>query len=903
MKKDKEKKAVFKKLQDRAEALLKEYPSSFNGIAPSDLHELIEKLKIHQIELEIQNDELCSTQARLEVSQHKYFELYDLAPVGYVTLNPKGIILEINLTAADLLGFPRSQLTSKYFGKFVFPDFQDIFYIHCNTVSKTREKKTCELKFVKKDGGQVYVQMNTLPIQTENGELSELRATMTDITKRKLLESNLLESKKTIQALNDANSESAMLLDRKGNVLMINETAARRLGQSAEATIGQSIKDFLSAEVSKERMDRFNEVLSTRQSLDFQDSRKGRRYQHNLQPILDAKGDVDKVAVFGRDVTLDHEALEALVESEKKYRQLINTAPIGIVVTQDRFLKLVNPQALTISGYSEQELTSISFIEMVHPADRAMVMAYHARRLNGEAVPETYLLRIVTKGGETKWIENKGVLITLTDRPATLNFLFDVTERHLSADALLKSEAQKRTILDATQDLIHYVDNEMKLELVNKAVLQEFNVSMENIIGQFCYQIFYHRNAICDGCPSVKARQTHQIESAVLHMDEKPKARYWDVFSAPLLDEQEKVSGFIQIARDMTSQRKAIKALQKSEATLNMLLETIPIPVFYKDREGRYLGFNKAFETFFGENKEHLIGKRVFDISPHELAKVYHAKDVELFEKPGIQVYDSQVQDANGVLHNVIFHKASLIDAQGSITGLIGAILDITERKQAEEKIHELSHLLMQSQEKERHLISCELHDSIAQNLSVLKINCDLIYNDPSMTSLTIREKLAASSGLLLQSIAAVRNLSYDLRLPGLEDMGLVKALEIYCEEASENGKVKVDFQSVGMSVIRLEKNMEIHLYRLIQEGLSNIRKHADADHATILLLGSSPNIILRIEDNGRGFDVKEQELLSVAAKRMGIRSMQERVKLLQGQMTIQSQPMKGTKIFIKIPL
>ncbi len=99
-----------------------------------------------------------------------------------------------------------------------------------------------------------------------------------------------------------------------------------------------------------------------------------------------------------------------------------------------------------------------------------------------------------------------------------------------------------------------------------------------------------------------------------------------------------------------------------------------------------------------------------------------------------------------------------------------------------------------------------------------------------------------------------------------------------------------------------LDRNMEIHIYRLIQECLSNIRKHADADQATILLLGSSPNIILRIEDNGRGFDVKAQELLSAATKRMGIRSMQERVNLLQGQMTIQSQPMKGTKIFIKLP-
>jgi len=513
-------------------------------------------------------------------------------------------------------------------------------------------------------------------------------------------------------------------------------------------------------------------------SFNEQDRRKERRYQHNLQPILNAQGDVEKVAVFVRDISLDHEVLGALAESEKKYRLLVNTAPIGIVVTQDGLLKLVNPRALYISGYSEQELSSKSFIEIVHPDDRAMVMTNLVRRLNGEEVPKTYLLRIITKGGEIKKIENKGVLITWRGRPATLNFLFDVTERQLAADKL-----------------------------------------------------------------------------------------------------------------------------SKSETTLNMLLETIPIPVFYKNRDGQYLGFNKAFETFYGINKEQLIGKSVFDVNPPELAKIYHARDVELFEKAGVQVYESQVQDAHSVLHNVIFHKASLTDTQGSVTGLVGAILDITERKQAEEKIHELSHMLIQAQEKERHLISCELHDSIAQNLSVLKINVDTIGGDPSMTSPELRGKLAASSSLLSQTISAVRNLAYDLRLPGLDEMGLEKALEMYCEEASENGKLKIVFQSAGMSVIDMDKNTEIHVYRLIQEGLSNIRKHAEADHAAILLLGSSPNIILRIEDNGRGFDVKSQELLSTATKRMGIRSMQERVNLLQGRMTIQSQPMKGTKIFIKIPL
>ena len=105
------------------------------------------------------------------------------------------------------------------------------------------------------------------------------------------------------------------------------------------------------------------------------------------------------------------------------------------------------------------------------------------------------------------------------------------------------------------------------------------------------------------------------------------------------------------------------------------------------------------------------------------------------------------------------------------------------------------------------------------------------------------------------------------------------------------------------MSAIDLDRDVEIHIYRLIQEGMNNIRKHAEADRATILLLGSSPNVILHIRDNGRGFDMKAQELSSAATKRMGIRGMQERVNMIHGSMTIKSQPMKGTQISIKIPL
>jgi PAS domain S-box-containing protein len=130
--------------------------------------------------------------------------------------------------------------------------------------------------------------------------------------------------------------------------------------------------------------------------------------------------------------------------------------------------------------------------------------------------------------------------------------------------------------------------------------------------------------------------------------------------------------------------RERTSELRDSEAYLNTLLDAIPIPVFYKDGNARYLGCNRAYETFFGTTKEQLIGKTIFDISPRDLAEIGHAKDRELFENGGAQHYESQVENAQGVPRDVIFNKAVFSDSQGAVSGLVGTILDITERKRME---------------------------------------------------------------------------------------------------------------------------------------------------------------------------------------------------------------------------
>jgi PAS domain S-box-containing protein len=126
------------------------------------------------------------------------------------------------------------------------------------------------------------------------------------------------------------------------------------------------------------------------------------------------------------------------------------------------------------------------------------------------------------------------------------------------------------------------------------------------------------------------------------------------------------------------------ETLRENEAFVKTLMNAIPVPIFYKDIEGRYTGFNSSYEEFFGLSQEDLIGKSVFEIAPKELAEVYHAKDLELFRNQGQQVYESQVKNARGIVRDVIFHKAAFSNTAGQVCGLIGAILDITDRIEKE---------------------------------------------------------------------------------------------------------------------------------------------------------------------------------------------------------------------------
>jgi PAS domain S-box-containing protein len=467
------------------------------------------------------------------------------------------------------------------------------------------------------------------------------------------MEKALHENQATIQALIDATPESAMLVDTKGTVLAINEIAAQRFGKSKEGIIGQIVYGFMPPEIAEKRTEKLTEVLVSGKPVCFADVRSGRDYYNNFYPVLDSKGNVEKVAIFAQDLTMQHQTELALRESEQRFRNIFENAPIGFYrTTPDGRVLDANPALLTILGYSSfEQLASINLESAEYPPD-------YPRRLFRERIERDSEI----KGMESFW---------------------------------------KRT------------DNTL---------------------------VYIRENA------------------------------------------------------------RAIR------------------------------------------------------------------------------------------------------DAGGIIVCYEGTIEDITESKRAEKQIHAISQQLIRAQEAERQRISRELHDCVAQDLSTLKIGFDTLFDSQEAVHGEISQKIEKLSEMLQKTISAVRDLSYDLQPPGLDHMGLVSVLETYCEEFSEQSGLKIDLHCIGMKNLQLHSESEINVYRLIQEGLNNVKRHAGASRVTVKLLGASSNVILRIEDDGVGFDVEKRAVAAVREKRMGLLSMEERVGLLQGHMTIWSQPKRGTRIFIKFP-
>jgi PAS domain S-box-containing protein len=510
-------------------------------------------------------------------------------------------------------------------------------------------------------------------------------------------------------------------------------------------------------------------------------------------------------------------------------------------------------------------------------------------------------------------------------------------ERKKGKEPVTDSVEEKETILNSLVEHVIRQDTDMRVLWANRAACESVSLTREQLFGRFCYEIWPKRSDPCPDCPLKKAMETGQPKEA-----EKltPDGRAWFIRGYPVKNAAGKIIGAIEVTLDITDRKHAEQELRSAHDRLEQRVKERTAELVTANQELRHqIQERKRVEEELSEREQimnailaaspvgiGLVRNRIVDWANRTMDRIWGYQegslvgestrvlysDDEEYNRVGQEFYSEMKEKGVGNLETRwvtrdgrkihCFLQGSPLDPCDLSKGVIVAAMDMTEIKRAEDLVFNLSQMLMQAQERERQMISRELHDSIAQNLSTLKIGCDLIFDDQPEIPHELKVKMSNYSHLLDQTITAVRNLAYDLRPPVLDEIGLVKALAIFCDEFSERSGIKVDFQCAGITNLKFDANTEIHLYRLVQEGLNNIRKHAHATRATIKMVGVFPNILLRIEDDGKGFDVAARELKLNNEKRMGLRSMKERVNLLQGRMTIQSRPMKGTKILITYP-
>ncbi len=380
--------------------------------------------------------------------------------------------------------------------------------------------------------------------------------------------------------------------------------------------------------------------------------------------------------------------------------------------------------------------------------------------------------------------------------------------------------------------------------------------------------------------------------------------------ASPLYDEQGEIIGAIETIRDITKRKKTEKALREHLHFLQVLIDAIPSPIFYKNLKGLYLGCNAAFEQSLGISKDRLIGKTVHEIFPPDLSEIYYLADQELFNNPGVQSYEGPAVYADGAVHEVLFNKATFLKADGSLGGLVGTIFNISRLKNVEKalrdseaKLRFLSSQLLTAHEKERRRLAAELHDELGQTLNVLKLQIRYIEKRLRKDQKDLRVDCEYLLDYMDEIIESVRRISRDLSPSILEDLGLTCALEHLINEFTKHYKINFSAKIANIDQL-LPQDSQILIFRIFQESLTNIAKHAGASQVDLKIEKEDDDIVsFTIADNGKGFDLETVLELNSVQKGLGLAAMDERVHMLGGTLDVWSREDSGTKISFSLKL
>lgn len=340
--------------------------------------------------------------------------------------------------------------------------------------------------------------------------------------------------------------------------------------------------------------------------------------------------------------------------------------------------------------------------------------------------------------------------------------------------------------------------------------------------------------------------------------------------------------------------------VEKDDQLLLALAETLPAAVFiYQDQRLRYA--NEAATVLTGQSDEESLSLCLAELIPPDLLAALETDCLEA--SPNSKVSDRRqlkirTKDGEARWLDVSF---AVVDYAGK-PAVLGAALDVTEKKREEESRAQLVRRLVNAREEERRRVSRELHDQIGQHVTALIWGLKWMETQCRCQT-PAQDRLPLLRDLSEQLARDAHQLAWDLRPPALDDLGLTTALRRYAQEWSTHSGIPLDLHCGNVDENRLPAHLEVTLFRVIQEALTNVLRHAQASRAGVVLERRRHEARAIVEDDGRGFDGEAATTGRGSEGRLGLLGMRERVALVGGTLEIESSRDSGTTIFIRIPL
>jgi PAS domain S-box-containing protein len=599
----------------------------------------------------------------------------------------------------------------------------------------------------------------------------------------------------------------------------------------------------------------------------------------------------------------------ALRESEEKYRLLIENANEAIYVVRELRIKFFNKACMQITGFNDVELRNKYMLDFFSKKEHNTLIRQHKRLINGEVESTNEIFQITSASGNNIWLSVNSVRIDWEGEPATLNFATNITEKKLAEEALEKSEMLLRAIIDNAPFEIWARDTNNIGILENRIFVDNFG----SILGL---------TPRTDPRIDIETLQrwerlNHQVFSGKSIVDEFE----FDVSGENRLMQQilfpiqsgELVIGIAGFNIDITEKKLAEIKMQNYNQRLEMAMQIGNIAWWEMD-------FNTGIIQY-GSRKTEMLGYEPIGFNHYsDFMNIVHPSDYERCMAAMSDHYSGKndkyeveyrIRNASGEYR--WFYDVGTIskrDVYGEPLVASGLVMDITPRKIAEEALKEsreqlkdFAAHLQNVREEERVLLAREIHDELGQILVAMKIDLGLLkqnvirYTLPDQSDI-VTAKFNELTNLLENTIHTTRKIMTDLRPESLEVLGFSDAIKQYVNNFEERYHVKCTYQN-EIDDLELESQQSLALFRIIQEGLNNIAKHARATEVTIhLWLENNTLLNLLISDNGIGIDETQKK----KPDSYGLLGMNERVYLLEGKLTITGKKNYGTSLKVEMP-